>query len=113
MEPLELRVSANGVTHPNGRGKGAMEAPKAQPARRRARKARARVAPPCFTHDIWIYRAVVFTFAATLLLVVTGSLWLAWQVPKVPEASSSLFIALASGSVGALAGLLAPSPTQR
>jgi hypothetical protein len=62
------------------------------------------------TQDIWIYRIVVMAFAAVLILAALGALMLAFTGKDLPQTSSTLFIALTSGAVGALAGLLAPSP---
>ena len=62
--------------------------------------------------DRWIYRIVVLSLGTTILLVVAGAVLLALihgaQV-KMPE----VLTALGSAAVGALAGLLAPSPTSR
>jgi len=62
------------------------------------------------TQDIWIYRIVVASFAAVLVLAALGALMLAFTGRELPQSGSTLFIALTSGAVGALAGLLAPSP---
>ena len=62
------------------------------------------------TQDIWIYRIVVTSFAAVLILAALGALTLAFTGKDLPQTSSTLFVALTSGAVGALAGLLAPSP---
>jgi hypothetical protein len=65
------------------------------------------------TYDRWIYRAVVVVLSLCGLMTVCGVLvvWgLNWGDPpatfKVPE----VLVALGSASIGALAGLLAPSP---
>jgi hypothetical protein len=62
------------------------------------------------THDIWVYRIVVTSFAAVLVLTAAGALTLAFTGRDLPQTASTLFIALTSGAVGALAGMLAPSP---
>ena len=85
------------------------------PARLRSGRPRARGAAaasdaPCMTQDIWIYRIVVSSFAAVLILAALGALLLAFTGKDLPQTGSTLFIALTSGAVGALAGLLAPSP---
>jgi hypothetical protein len=63
--------------------------------------------------DDWIYRAVVVTLGATILLVVIGTLVLA-ALPTFLRLGTSetppALIALGSAAVGALGGLLAPSP---
>jgi hypothetical protein len=65
------------------------------------------------SYDRWIYRAVVVVLSLCGLMTVIGVLvvWgLNWGNPpstfKVPE----VLVALGSASIGALAGLLAPSP---
>jgi hypothetical protein len=61
--------------------------------------------------DAWIYRIVVVALAAVILTTVVGAivmLNLGGPQKTLPEG----VIALAATSVGALAGLLAPSPGQ-
>jgi hypothetical protein len=84
--------------------------PLARPARRPEAKRRRLPDGPCMTHDVWIYRIVVTSFAAVLILTAVGALMLAFTGQDLPQTASTLFIALTSGAVGALAGLLAPSP---
>ena len=60
--------------------------------------------------DVWIYRIVVSAFAAVLLIASLGALLLPLSGAQVSEMSGTLLVALTSGAVGALAGLLAPSP---
>ena len=60
--------------------------------------------------DIWVYRIVVSAFAAVLLIAALGALLLPLSGAQVSEMSGTLLVALTSGAVGALAGLLAPSP---
>jgi hypothetical protein len=62
------------------------------------------------THDVWIYRIVVSAFALVLLIASGGALLLSFHGTDMSQTTSTLFIALTSGAVGALAGLLAPSP---
>lgn len=64
--------------------------------------------------DVWIYRSVVFTLGLVLLSTVAGGIYLAYvghgdQTIKLPDS----IVALGSAAVGALAGLLAPSPVAR
>ena len=89
-----------------------MPVPAARPRTGRpgTRAARASSEAPCMTQDIWIYRIVVTSFAAVLMLAAVGALVLAFTGKHLPQTASTLFIALTSGAVGALAGLLAPSP---
>jgi hypothetical protein len=80
------------------------------PVKRGQTKRRRLPDDPCMTHDIWIYRVVVASFAAVLILTALGALVLAFTGNELPQTASTLFVALTSGAVGALAGLLAPSP---
>jgi hypothetical protein len=64
--------------------------------------------------DIWIYRSVVAVLGLTLLSTVFGGLALAIigqgdATIKLPDS----IVAIGSAAVGALAGLLAPSPVAR
>jgi hypothetical protein len=56
--------------------------------------------------DVWSYRIVVFALCLISSSVVVGGISLASQDKKMPQELT----ALASGCVGALIGLLAPSP---
>lgn len=68
----------------------------------------AKVAAPLpLQNDNWIYRIVVGSLGLVILIAVIGGIYLAYVDKKLPEG----IIALASAAVGALAGLLAPSPT--
>lgn len=58
--------------------------------------------------DQFIYRAVVGVLGATLLITLVGVLVLAFLQIAAPNE----LIALGSAALGALAGLLAPSPTR-
>ena len=71
------------------------------------------IATPLQT-DVWIYRVVVMVLGLTLLATVFGGIILAIighgdQTVKLPDA----VVAIGSAAVGALAGLLAPSPVSR
>lgn len=59
-----------------------------------------------FTGDAAIYRNTVYVLGAVVILSVIGTFWLTLQGRDLPAE----IIALASTSLGALAGLLAPSP---
>jgi len=59
--------------------------------------------------DVWIYRIVVGALALAILSAVGGAILLAMNGRPVPE----VLLAIGSGAVGALAGLLAPSPAGR
>jgi hypothetical protein len=57
--------------------------------------------------DRWIYRLVVAFLGLTVLLTILGGFYLSIKTAAtIPEG----LIALGSAAVGALAGLLAPSP---
>ncbi len=60
-------------------------------------------------YDEWIYRAVVVFLGVTIVATVFGGIYLALKADpniKLPDG----IIAIGSAAVGALAGLLAPSP---
>lgn len=70
--------------------------------------------PPPLDSDKWIYRIVVLALGGTVLIVVIGAILLAATHTgtgdvKIPE----VLTAIGSAAVGALAGLLAPSPSKK
>jgi hypothetical protein len=58
--------------------------------------------------DTWVYKIVVMSLGIVVLVCAVGAIYLAALTParEIPD----LLIALGSAAVGALAGLLAPSP---
>ena len=61
-------------------------------------------------HDVWIYRMVVGLLGVVLIAATVGGLVIAMAGKgPVPD----VVVAMGSGAVGALAGLLAPSPAGR
>lgn len=64
--------------------------------------------PPLET-DVWIYRGVVFALGMTVIVAAIGAIYLAASSLPTPE----VLVALGSAAVGALAGLLAPSPASK
>ena len=63
--------------------------------------------------DLWIYRMVVLFLGLTILVTVLGGIILTYQGGtsqnfQIPQG----VVAIGSAAVGALAGLLAPSPRQ-
>ena len=58
--------------------------------------------------DKWIYRVVVLSLGLTVLSVVTGTIFLTYM--RCGEKIPDLLTAIGSAAVGAMAGLLAPSP---
>lgn len=65
--------------------------------------------PPALQSDPWIYRIVVLVLGLSVLSALIGAIILSAQKLPIPETLT----ALGSAAVGALAGLLAPSPSQR
>jgi hypothetical protein len=61
--------------------------------------------------DPWIYRIVVSILGVVMLTGMIGSLILAKAPSNPPAQIPDIFLALGSAAVGALAGLLAPSPS--
>ncbi len=56
--------------------------------------------------DVWIYRIAVMVLGFVVLAAVVGAIWLNLADKSIPE----LLIALGSASIGAIAGLLSPTP---
>ena|SRR5208337_4410972 len=62
---------------------------------------------PAYVADRWVYRFVVISLGLAVIFVVLGSIYLSLaKVTPIPD----LLTAIGSAAVGALAGLLAPSP---
>jgi hypothetical protein len=72
-------------------------------------KTLAAVFHPPLESDVWIYRGVVAALGFTVLIATFGAIYLAARSVDVPE----VIVALGSAAVGALAGLLAPSPASK
>lgn len=91
-----------------------LETIKADPAVPDAIKKRAEdtLAGPVYITDVVIYRIVVGVLGATVLLTMAGGLGLAFLGSPNNYKIPPELIALGSAAVGALAGLLAPSPGQ-
>ena len=64
--------------------------------------------PQPVENDVWIYRMVVGGLVLVALATVLGGIALAVMGQEI----SAAVIALGSAAIGALAGLLAPSPTR-
>ncbi|MGD9851832.1 MAG: hypothetical protein AB7T38_11235 [Nitrospirales bacterium] len=60
-------------------------------------------------NDVWIYRFVVWFLGLAILTSLAATFYLTLEV-KPMEKLPDIFLALGSAAVGALAGLLAPSP---
>ena len=62
-------------------------------------------------NDNWIYRIVVLSLGITILLIITGVIILMMNKVITNDATvPTIFTAIGSAAIGALAGLLAPSP---
>lgn len=77
-------------------------------------RAIAQVSGPPLETDVWIYRLVVVALGLTVLIAVVGAIILASMGEgdkgrDIPE----ILVAIGSAAVGALAGLLAPSPSRK
>ena len=59
--------------------------------------------------DVWIYRMVVGALGLAVLIAVIGAIVLATDEKTIPD----VLTALGAASIGALAGLLAPSPASK
>lgn len=59
--------------------------------------------------DPWSYRLVIGSLGAVTVIGMLGALFLAESGRDAPQ----VVVALASGAIGALTGVLAPSPTRR
>jgi hypothetical protein len=59
--------------------------------------------------DTWVYRLVILTLGTVLIGVVAGGFAMAAYGKTIPEA----LVSIGSAALGALAGLLAPSPVTK
>lgn len=67
--------------------------------------------PPAIQNDVWIYRIVILVLGITVLATIIGGLGLAYK-GDVNYKLPAEIVAIGSAAVGALAGLLAPSPVK-
>jgi hypothetical protein len=67
-----------------------------------------RLASPAYESDVWVYRIIVLALALTMLLVVLASFVLVLFDKSIPD----VLVAIGTAALGAVAGLLAPSPTR-
>lgn len=63
---------------------------------------------PAYKGDKAVYRIVVIALALVMLTAAVGAIVISWNGKSMPES----LVALGSAAVGALAGLLAPSPVR-
>ena len=61
--------------------------------------------------DVWIYRVVVIVLGVTVIATIFGGLGLAFMGSQNYKLPAEI-VAIGSAAVGALAGLLAPSPRE-
>lgn len=66
--------------------------------------------PHILDRDPWIYRIVVSSLSLVVLLVVIGVIYLTVEATSTAPNIPDVLTALGSAAIGALAGLLAPSP---
>jgi hypothetical protein len=67
--------------------------------------------PPALQNDVWIYRIVIMVLGITVLATIIGGLGLAYKGDANYKLPAEI-VAIGSAAVGALAGLLAPSPVR-
>jgi hypothetical protein len=70
--------------------------------------------PPALVVDKWIYRIVVLALGLVAIIAIIGAIILSAKTPsgttiQIPD----VLTALGAAAIGALAGLLAPSPTEK
>lgn len=66
-------------------------------------------AHPAYYGDVWVYRLIVGALGLLTLIAAVGGIMLVAGGKTAPD----ILVALGSAAVGALAGLLAPSPVGR
>jgi hypothetical protein len=71
----------------------------------------ATIAAPLQT-DVLIYRIVVSALSATVIIALLGAIVITLTPGPTPRTIPDVLVALGSAAVGALAGLLAPSPAK-
>lgn len=80
--------------------------------RKRASQIRGNTNGEGWKADVWIYRAVIVVLGTAVVATVLGGLGLA-AVGSDNYKLPAEIVAIGSAAVGALAGLLAPSPRER
>jgi hypothetical protein len=68
--------------------------------------------PPAFVSDRWTYRIVVLALGVVSVAAICGAIWLSSKATAggSPASIPDVVTALGAAAIGALAGLLAPSP---
>lgn len=62
--------------------------------------------------DPWIYRIIVMALGVAILTIIIGLVIITVNKITFGEQLITIFTAISSGAIGALAGLLAPSPNR-
>ncbi len=62
--------------------------------------------------DYWIYRIIVIALGSAVITIVIGLVMISVREISVEDQLVTIFTAISSGAIGALAGLLAPSPSK-
>lgn len=71
------------------------------------------IPPPAYMGDRWVYRIVVLALGLTVIIVVGGVIGIvAFHQGEGDIKIPDVLTAIGAASVGALAGLLAPSPNK-
>lgn len=61
--------------------------------------------------DYWIYRIIVIMLGLAIIAIIAGLILLSfWSDGKPDSQLLTIFATISSGAIGALAGLLSPSP---
>ncbi|KIC65087.1 hypothetical protein [Chryseobacterium taiwanense] len=63
--------------------------------------------------DYWIYRIIVIALGLAVLGIITGLILITLSNLRFDTQLITIFTAISSGAIGALAGLLAPSPSKQ
>ncbi len=63
--------------------------------------------------DYWIYRIIVIALGLAVLGIITGLILITLSNLSFDTQLITIFTAISSGAIGALAGLLAPSPNRQ
>lgn len=63
--------------------------------------------------DYWIYRIIVIALGLAVLGIITGLILITLSNLRFDTQLITIFTAISSGAIGALAGLLAPSPSKK
>ncbi|MET3035082.1 hypothetical protein ABXT08_03170 [Chryseobacterium sp. NRRL B-14859] len=63
--------------------------------------------------DSWIYRIIVIALGLSILAIIIGLIIITLNEVPFESQLITVFTAISSGAIGALAGLLAPSPNKQ